>query len=212
MDEFVFLYEYPPGADISIPPRTLQDLLRDSKMRSPSVTARLKLALESFKMALTVNTAGWLHKNNLFFTERTDSSSSSEALTQPYLTGFTFSRADSPVEISDQASEDPLLDIYRHLQALGEPPVSYAMYMDHYSLRIVLTEIAEWRSLKPIITNHVDVTKSKIDVSLLALAGIHAWFVRELLERGQLEFRMGGDLWEWCFLAHGASTWGYVAA
>jgi hypothetical protein len=84
--------------------------------------------------------------------------------------------------------------------------------MDHYSLRIVLTEIAEWRSLKPIITNHVDVTKSKIDVSLLALAGIHAWFVRELLERGQLEFRMGGDLWEWCFLAHGASTWRYVAA
>ncbi|KAJ5911151.1 uncharacterized protein N7473_000454 [Penicillium subrubescens] len=196
MDEFVFLYEYPPAADISIPPRSLQDLLRDSKMRSPSVTARLKLALEICKTLLTVHTAGWLHKNIrseniLFFTERTNSSNSSQTLTQPYLTGFAFSRADSPVEISDQASEDPILDIYRHPQALGEPSVSYAMYMDHYSLGMVLTEIAEWRSLKHIIKKHVDVTKSEIDVPLSALAGIHDWFVRELVERGQIEFRMG---------------------
>lgn len=127
MDEFVFLYEYPLGADTSIPPRSLQDLLRDSKMKSLSVTGRLKLALEICKTLLTVHTAGWLQKNIrsediLFFTDRTKSRNSCEALMCPYLTRFAFSRADSPVEISDQAFKDPLLDIYRHPQALANRP------------------------------------------------------------------------------------------
>ncbi|EAU31025.1 predicted protein [Aspergillus terreus NIH2624] len=196
VDEFVFLYEYPPGADTSIQPRSLQDLLRDKKTRPPSVTARIRLALEICRTILTVHTAGWLHKNIrseniLFFTDREKSGNGPDALTQPYLTGFAFSRADSPVEISDQASEDPLLDIYRHPKALGEPSDSYAMYMDHYSLGMVLTEIAEWCPLKFIIKNHVDVTRSEIDVPLSALAGVHAWLVRELVELGRIEFRMG---------------------
>jgi hypothetical protein len=199
MDEFISLYEYPPQADTSIPPRSLQDLLRDSKMRSPSMTARLRLALEIRKTLLTVHTASWLHKdirseNILFFTDRTKSSNSSGALSQPYLSGFAFSRADLPVEISDQASEDPLLDISRHPQALGEPSVSYSMYMDHYSLGLVLTDIAEWHSLKHIIKKHVDVTKSEVDVPLSALAGIHAWFVRELVERGKSNSAWGRSM------------------
>ncbi|KAL4733650.1 prion-inhibition and propagation-domain-containing protein [Aspergillus similis] len=196
MDEFIFVYEYPTGADVSSPPRSLQDLMRDSASRPPSVTARLQLALQICRTVLTVNTAGWLHKNIrseniLFFAPVDPATDSADPLLRPFVCGFAFSRTDSPVEISDQASVDPLLDIYRHPQALGEPSVSYSMYMDHYSLGMVLAEIAEWRPLKHIIRKHVDVTKREVDVPLSALAGIHTWFVRELVERGHVEFRMG---------------------
>ncbi|CAI7607869.1 unnamed protein product [Penicillium glandicola] len=195
MDEFVFLYDYPPASDLNIPPRSLQELLRDSKMRPPSLTARLKLALEICNTLLTVHTSGWLHKNirseNILFFTPSKTSDASAFGTQPYLTGFTFARADSPIEISDQASEDPLLDIYRHPQALGEPSASYAMYMDHYSLGTVLIEIAEWRPLKHIIKNYLDVTNSDVDIPLSALAGTQSWLTRELVDRGKVEFRMG---------------------
>ncbi|KAL1860096.1 hypothetical protein Plec18167_004201 [Paecilomyces lecythidis] len=195
MNEFVFLYDYPPGSDLSVPPRSLQDCLRDSKMKPPSVTARLKMALEICNTVLTVHTSGWLHKNirseNILFFASSKQGDTSVALTPPYLTGFTFARADSPVEISDQASEDPLSDIYRHPQALGQPSTSYAMYMDLYSLGTVLTEIAEWRPLKYIVKKHVDITKPNDDVSLFALAGTQDWLVRELVDSGQIKFRMG---------------------
>ncbi|PYH94511.1 hypothetical protein BO71DRAFT_228390 [Aspergillus ellipticus CBS 707.79] len=195
MDEFVFLYDYPPGSNTSVSPRSLQDLLRDSKIKLPSATARLKLALEICNTLLTVHTSGWLHKNirseNILFFTPSQPCDKSAALTQPYLTGFSFARADSPIEISDQASEDPLSDIYRHPQALGEPSVSYAMCMDLYSLGTVLIEIAEWRPLKHIIKKHVDVGKTGIDVPLSALAGTQNWLLRELVDRGQVDFRMG---------------------
>ncbi|OJJ52073.1 hypothetical protein ASPSYDRAFT_717740 [Aspergillus sydowii CBS 593.65] len=194
-DEFTFIYEYPAGSDASCPPRSLQDLMRDSKSKLPSLTTRLRMALEICKSLLTVHTAGWLHKNvrseNILFFSDGTSSNITDSPTRPYLAGFTFSRADYSVEISDQASEDPLLDIYRHPQALGEPSVSYAMYMDHYSLGMVLAEIAEWRPLKHIVKKQVDVTNRLVDVPLSALAGIQAWFWRELVQRGQIEFRMG---------------------
>ncbi|KAL4993594.1 prion-inhibition and propagation-domain-containing protein [Aspergillus recurvatus] len=196
MDEFIFVYEYPAGADASSPPRSLQDQMRDSASRAPSVTARLQLALQICRTVLTVNTAGWLHKNIrseniLFFRPADTTAGSADPLPCPFIGGFAFSRADSPVEVSDQASDDPLLDIYRHPQGMGEPSVSYCMYMDHYSLGMVLAEIAEWRPLKHIIRKHVDVTKREVDVPLSALAGIHTWFVREMVGRGHVDFRMG---------------------
>ncbi|PWY73021.1 hypothetical protein BO70DRAFT_320362 [Aspergillus heteromorphus CBS 117.55] len=195
MDEFVFLYDYPPGSDLSAPPRSLQDLLRDSKMKLPSATARLKLALEICSTLLTVHTSGWLHKNirseNILFFTPCHPCATIAALPQPYLTGFTFARADSPIEISDQASEDPLSDIYRHPEALGEPSMSYAMCMDLYSLGAVMVEIAEWRPLKHIIKRHVDVGKKDVDISISALAGTRNWLLHEFVDRGQVEFRMG---------------------
>ncbi|KAL3478345.1 hypothetical protein BJX99DRAFT_224657 [Aspergillus californicus] len=194
MDEFVFLYHYPPASDPTVPPRSLQVLLRDSKMKPPSLTVRLKLALDICNTLLTVHTSGWLHKNirseNILFFTPSQTTNNSFG-TQPYLTGFTFARADSPVEISDQASEDPLSDIYRHPQALGEPSTSYAIYMDHYSLGAVLTEIAEWRPLKHIIKSYLDVTNSNVDISLIGLAGTQKWLTREIVDRGKIEFRMG---------------------
>ncbi|EAW11632.1 uncharacterized protein ACLA_093310 [Aspergillus clavatus NRRL 1] len=180
MEESTFLYDYPPNTETSL---------------------------------LIVHTVGWLHRNicseNILFFKPKPTTAAATPLTHPYLTGFTFSRADSPVEISDQASEDPLLGIYRHPAALGEPTASYAMYMAHYSLGAVLVEIAEWRPLKHIVKKHIDVTRGEVDVSLAALAGIQGWLGCEPVERGQVAFRMGevyGRAVSW-LLMEGTEHW-----
>lgn len=188
-DEFAFVYDYPQS---SITPtfRSLQDNLRDSKAQAPSVTTRIKLARDICRTLLTVHTAGWLHKNirseNILFFSN---SSAGTSLESPYLTGFTFSRVKSTMEISDQAREDPQIDIYRHPDTLGDKP--YATYMDLYSLAVVLIEIAEWRPLKHIIKKHVDVTKAGVDVPLDDILGVQSWLMAEKIETGHVHFRMG---------------------
>jgi len=196
-DNFAFVYEYPvdPYSLNEGAQQSLQDFLRDSKARPPSVTARIKLALEICRTVLTVHTAGWLHKNirseNVLFFPGPNTSIPSGVLGSPFFTGFTFSRANSPVEISDQASEDPQLDIYRHPHALGEPSTSYAMYMDLYSLGLVLIEISEWRPLKHIIKKLVDVTKRGVEIPLSELSGIRNWLIENQISNGHVNFRMG---------------------
>jgi hypothetical protein len=196
-DKFAFVYQYP--VDSFVPdaktPQTLQDLLRDAKMQPPSVTVRMKLALEICRTVLTIHTAGWLHKNirseNILLFPALHTSNSPSSLGSPYLAGFTFSRANSPIEISDQASDDPLLDIYRHPDALGDPSTSYAAHMDLYSLGVVLIEISEWRPLKHIIKKHLDVTKPGVQVSLNEFAGIRNWLVQNQISNAHVGFRMG---------------------
>lgn len=200
-DDFIFLYEYPQGSriaasiNVSTKPRSLQDILRDPKFTPPSVTTRLDLTLKICRTVLTVHTAGWLHKNirseNIFFFPNQYVDTTVGPLEKPYLTGFTFSRANSPIEISDQASEDPLLDIYRHPSALGEPSSSYAMYMDLYSLGTVLIEISEWRPLKHIIKKCVDVSKANVDVPIASLAATQDWLIENHIANRHVEFRMG---------------------
>ncbi|KAI2993913.1 hypothetical protein CBS147346_10788 [Aspergillus niger] len=200
-EEFIFLYDYPPGTDTGVPPQSLQGLLRDSKMKPLSVTSRLELALAICRTVLTVHTAGWLHKNirseNIIFFGNTESSGDADAanLKSPYLAGFTFSRTNSAVEISDQVSEHPLRDIYRHPHSLGQSCMPFAMYMDLYSLGMVLVEIAEWRPLKHTIKKHVDVTNSVVDIQLQQLIGIQDWLLREQINSGRIGFRMG-DVFE----------------
>jgi len=159
--------------------RSLQDYLGDSKAQGPSVTVWIKLALNICRTLLTVHTAGWLHKNIrseivLFFLDP----SKENSLNSPYLTGFTFSRVNSTMEVSDQAREDLQLDTYRQSYSLGEHARPYAMYMDLYSLAAVLIEIAEWRSLLH-IKKYVDVTNPGAGVSLNESLGIQDWLVEE---------------------------------
>jgi hypothetical protein len=196
-DKFAFVYEYPLHSHNlnGKTQRSLQEFFRDSKVQPPSVTVRIKLALEICRTVLTIHTAGWLHKNirseNILLFPGLRTPDSSSVLGELYLTGFTFSRANSPIEISDQASEDPQLDIYRHPHALGEPSTSYVAYMDLYSLGVVLIEISEWRPLKHIIKKHVDVTKPGVDVPLDDLSGIQNWLVKNQISNGHVHFRMG---------------------
>jgi len=193
---FVFIYQWPETSinPISTKPQfalSLTELIRDAKnFASTSITNRLQVARELCKTVLAFHTAGWLHKdirsdNVMFFHEN--------GWSMPYLTGFSFSRQDSPSEISEQPSQEPLADIYRHPHALGEPSTSFQKYMDMYSLGLVLLELAEWKALKHIVAKCVDVKKidSNIGVRLDSIAGIPKWLDKHIITAGQLKFRMG---------------------
>ena len=123
--------------------------------------------------------AGWLHKslrseNILFFPPDTDTTIEA-LLLDPVLVGFAFARLDSPTEISEQPSDDPQCDIYRHPDALGEPSSSFSAIMDVYSLGTMLLEIAKWRSLQYLVKEHVDASAKS--VSLQKLAGVQEFFL-----------------------------------
>ncbi|MCJ1423912.1 hypothetical protein MMC29_001797 [Sticta canariensis] len=151
-DSFAFIFQYPTKpTNLLIAPQhvTLLNLLRDP-------TIQLSLCTPP----------GWLHKDFrsesiLFFPIHPSSSSvaSRYFLSEPYLTGFTFSRIESPTEVSEQPSANPFSDIYRHPHTLGDPCVSFEKRMDLYSLGVVMVEIAEWCALK-------------VDVVLSALASV----------------------------------------
>ncbi|EXJ81179.1 serine/threonine protein kinase [Capronia epimyces CBS 606.96] len=128
----------------------------------------------------------------------------------PYMTGFSFSRLDSPAEISEQPSSDPQADIYRHPHALGDPSTSFQKHMDLYSLGVMLVELAEWKTLKHIVKDCVDVRerdkkKGKTNdphnntttdhqftpVPLSDLARLPHHLIRTELHSGQIRYRMG---------------------
>lgn len=202
---FVFVYAYPAYLSEGIgsqsrkisQPVSLHDILRDPKFRQPSATTRLRLGLDISRTLLAFHTAGWLHKNIrseniLFFPAHEQDASTPEFLSRPYLTGFGFSRYDSPTEISEQPSADPLHDIYRHHCALGDPSTSFEKYMDLYSLGTVMIEIAEWRPLKHVVQKCVDVATKGVEVvSLEKIAKIGPWLIKEKVRKGVVDFRMG---------------------
>ena len=155
-----FLYSIEPGYTMSKPPRSLRGIFGDS---NPSVTERIDLALKIIKTIQCFHTAGWLHKNLrsehiIFFPggNHEADKSGTNLLANPILAGFAFSRFDSPVEISEQPSADPQRDIYRHPDAMGEPAESFDKQKDLYALGTMLLEIGEWRSLKSIVANVVN--------------------------------------------------------
>ncbi|KAH7397970.1 prion-inhibition and propagation-domain-containing protein [Cadophora sp. MPI-SDFR-AT-0126] len=193
---FVFIYHWPNSSIIQTSTEarfamSLTEVLRDTKtFASISVTNRLQVAREVCKTLLGFHTAGWLHKdirsdNVMFFQQ--------DGWSKPYITCFSFARQDSPSEISEQPSQEPLADIYRHPQALGEPSMSFQKHMDMYSLGLLLLELAEWKALKHIVAKCVDVRKvdDNVGVKLDSIAEIPKWLNRQVVATGQLKFRMG---------------------
>jgi hypothetical protein len=113
-------------------------------------------------------------------------------IANPILGGFSLARFDSPSEVSDQISSDPRRDIYKHPNALGEPSVSYNEAMDIYSLGTILVEIAEWRSLRSVVAQVVDVRQEK--VLLDQIEKVKPFLLRDegCGGKAKLGFRMGG--------------------
>ncbi|KAI4164059.1 MAG: hypothetical protein LQ342_002294 [Letrouitia transgressa] len=158
---------------------------------SPSVTERIKLALQLTKSLDYLHTAGWLHKDlrseNILFLPTNQSST----VANPVIAGFAFARLDSPCAISEQPSADPQHDIYRHPEAMGEPSTSFTASKDIYSLGCILLEIGEWRSLRSLVENVVKVAKP--NVSLMELARVRPFLLDDGPKGGlgMLRYRMG---------------------
>ena len=196
-----FVYQFPLGQtfhsgleplqQFANPPESLRSLFRTN----PSITDRVRLALQVTQSLKWFHTSGWLHKNlrseNILFpTSDGFQSLKTDQLEHPILIGFAFSRQDSPSQISEQPSSDPERDIYRHPEAMGEPSESFTALKDIYSLGIILLEIGEWRSLKSLVKKVVDVEKSK---SLVDLAKVRPFLLDDTPQGGlnMLRFRMG---------------------
>lgn len=194
---FVYALKQSPG--ISSPPRSLRALFLSAK---PSITDRIRLAIQVTRTMQCFHTAGWLHKNLrsenfLFFPDQGLSTSDSNNLTlaNPILTGFGYSRFNSPLEISEQPSSDPQRDIYRHPDAMGEPAESFDKNKDLYALGTVLLEIGEWRSLRSVVADVINLKDA--NVRLDQLANVRPFLLQKGSSGGlkELRYRMG-DIYE----------------
>lgn len=162
-------------------PRSLLELFSaKGGIGPPSLTVRIRLALRITRTIQSIHRAGWLHKNvrseNIIFFQSKNTTDPSDILDDPFLVGFSFARADSPTEISEQPSADPKHDIYRHPAALGEPSESFSAIMDAYSLGTVLLEIAEWRALRYLVDSVVDISAESVPLD--SLAGLQPFLLK----------------------------------
>ncbi|MCJ1260868.1 hypothetical protein MMC22_000732 [Lobaria immixta] len=204
---FVFVHPFPscPGE-----PRSLLDLfsVKDG-VETPSLSDRIRLALQVVRTVLNFHRAGWLHKtlrseNILFFP--TSDASTVTSISDPVLAGFNFARFGSPTEISEQPSADPKHDIYRHPSAMGEPSINFNALMDIYSLGTVLLEIAEWRALRYIVDSAVDVGAENVPLNKLAEVQPFLLSGRGKGGTSKLRTKMGDSYTSVCLLCLGGKV------
>lgn len=139
------------------PPRTLSDLIRDSKsFPVPLLGDRFALAVTLATAFSNFHSAGWLHKGfhsgNIVFLAQISppspspsppSSSDPETVikvTDPFITGFQYSRPAGAQSLSIGPLENAELEHYYHPSASK----GFSRRVDLYSLGVVLCEIGRW--------------------------------------------------------------------
>jgi hypothetical protein len=183
-----FVFNHPTPNQNREPKSLLELFSANGGIEPPSLIVRIRLALRIARTIQSTHRAGWLHKNvrseNILFFQSKIITDPSDILDGPFLVGFSFARADSPTEISEQPSADPKHDIYRHPAALGEPTESFSAIMDAYFLGTVLLEIAEWRALRYLVDSVVNISAESI--LLDSLAGLQTFLLKGQ-GRGELQ-------------------------
>ena len=91
--------------------------------------------------------------------------------------GLSFARLDSPHVTSEQVLSDQQHDIYRCLDSMGEPSISFMAYKDIHSLGTIVLEIRQRRSLKGLVER--DVNDFKTDVSLATVTKIGPFLLQD---------------------------------
>ncbi|KAL8812012.1 MAG: hypothetical protein Q9200_001344 [Gallowayella weberi] len=143
---FGIVFEKP--ADLR--PKTLHDMLLNSKTLIPSLTARVGLAHKISVCILYLHAVNWLHKSLrsdsiTFFPHAT-------GITDPYLTGYEYARADRPGETTTGGDIDEWTELYVHPNYQGGGTKGrFRKTFDIYSLGIVLLEIAFWQPIEVIV-------------------------------------------------------------
>lgn len=157
------VFENPPGTDQNRPPISLLELLQEEREKPiTSLTARIKLATAIAECVERLHAVNWLHKgirsqNILFFKNEKEGEVD---ITNPYLSGFDYSRPAANSEMTEKPPENPAHDLYRHPLAHGYARESdqtsdhrhgYRKHYDIYSLGIVLLEICFWKRIHEIV-------------------------------------------------------------
>ncbi|KAM5349088.1 hypothetical protein ACJ41O_008911 [Fusarium nematophilum] len=127
---------------VQFPPRTLSSLMQDQKTRPPLLGDRFQLAYTLAAAFSLFHAAGWLHKGlhsgNIFFLREEDNTIT---VTEPFITGFQYSRPQKDESLSQSLFEQQALQHYYHPDA----DLGFSKRLDLYSLGIVLCEIGRWR-------------------------------------------------------------------
>ncbi|KAL8838746.1 MAG: hypothetical protein Q9170_001995 [Blastenia crenularia] len=148
---FGLVFEKP----INTPPISLHDLL--TQIPTPSLTDRIALAHKISVCILYLHAVNWLHKSLrsdsvIFFPPSSSSPKTPVQLTNPYLTGYEYARADRPGETTTGGDVDERTELYVHPNYQG--PGTKGLYrktFDIYSLGIILLEIAYWKPIEAIL-------------------------------------------------------------
>jgi hypothetical protein len=183
---FGLVFEKPSGVHPSTRPISLLDLLRDQSAEMPSLTERITLMARVAECLERLHAVNWLHKglrshNILFFPESSSSTAGSMSdlidsidFSQPYISGFDYSRPAQNEDLTEKPPENAAYDLYRHPRVQGsgnrDPPAGahggsgggsgqsaqsgYKKSYDLYSLGVILLEIAYWSPIDIILSIH----------------------------------------------------------
>ena len=144
----------------SPPPTSLHALIISNPENIPSLTARIALAHKISICILYLHAVNWLHKSLrsdsiIFFLPST--SNQVLTITDPYLTGYEYARADRPGETSTGGDVDESTELYVHPAYQGSGTKgTYRKTFDIYSLGIILLEIAYWKPIQEIMGLDMD--------------------------------------------------------
>lgn len=145
-------------------PLSLRDLIADRDRPTPSLTPRVRLMRALIESVEKLHAVDWLHKglrsdNIIFFHGRLGDAGNDDRsldLSEPFLTGFDYSRPAASASMSEGPEISLADDLYRHpnvqgFSADGAAGHGFRKQHDIYSLGLILIEIAYWKPLESII-------------------------------------------------------------
>ncbi|KAF4954258.1 hypothetical protein FSARC_12195 [Fusarium sarcochroum] len=177
--QYGFVFENPQSVDPAAQPTSLEDHLLTSSI--PSLTTRVGLMKALVGFVEKLHAVNWLHKglrsqNVVFFPSYHEEID----LTNPYLSGFDYSRPENANDMSETAPTVASEDLYRHPAVQGEPKDNsqwhgFKKYHDIYSLGIILLEIAYWDPIYKILgyCQAEDIKPSELVRVRMRLLGTH---------------------------------------
>lgn len=135
----------------------------------PSLSQRVALSQNIAKCLLYLHSVNWLHKairSEVILLFQLDDSNLQ--LSEPYLTGFDFSRRARWDESSAPKPKFGRMEAYLHPDAqFNKPPQYYRKTFDIYSFGIVLIEIAYWKPIVSIMDIENDIDRSPLSTSTI---------------------------------------------
>ncbi|KAI8936802.1 hypothetical protein NX059_006044 [Plenodomus lindquistii] len=190
---FGLVFEKPATVPADTPPTSLYSLIHSSNnphtrgtQKIPSLKNRITLMHLLSETVERLHAVDWLHKglrssNILLFTSK--EKEGGVDYSDPYISGFDYSRPATSDDMTERPSDNPAADIYRHpsVQHRGNREDStgregYKKSFDLYSLGIVLLEIAYWKTIDQILDIDLETARPKI-----------TWAVRDRLLTGDPE-------------------------